>query len=167
MLTIIFSIITIILGVGGIVLFTQPAFGIYNFNSEGTLEGYTFPDGSLFDLINFESGQHAYLTVVAVALILALVFAGIMLIITLINLITKATKNKSYVSARWFALFFFIFMALAGIMLAVYCNEVIMGGDISGGILELAGATYSIGWGMIATMAISLLTVIFAPGKNK
>lgn len=166
MLTIIFSIITIILGVGGIVMFTQPAFGIYNFNGDGSLDGYNFPDGSLFDLIKFDGDQHAYLTVVAVALILALVFAGVMLIITLINLITKATKNKSYVSARWFAVFFFIFTALAGIMLAVYCNEVIMGG--SGLEIPVIGnITVSIGWGMIAAMAISLLTIIFAPGKNK
>ena len=166
MLTIIFSIITIILGVGAIVLFTQPAFGIYNFNGEGSLDGYTFLDESLFDMIRFDGDQHAYLTVAAVALILALVFAGVMLIITLINLITKATKNKSYVSARWFALFFFIFTALAGIMLAVYCNEVIMGGSWSE-LPIINGITFSIGWGMIATMAISLLTVIFAPGKNK
>ena len=166
MLTVIFSIITIILGVGGIVLFTQPAFGIYNFNCEGNLDGYTFLDASLFDMIKFDNGQHAYLTVAAVALILALVFAGVMLIITVINLITKATKNKSYVSARWFALFFFIFTALAGIMLAVYCNEVIMGGSWAE-LPLINGITFSIGWGMIATMCISLLTVIFAPGKNK
>ena len=100
MLTIIFSIITIILGVGGIVLFTQPAFGIYNFNGEGTLEGYTFPDGSLFDLINFESGQHAYLTVVAVALILAIVL-----------LLVKIDGRLALLS-----FFFFSFLSVAAIL---------------------------------------------------
>ena len=85
---------------------------------------------------------------------------------TLINLITKATKNRSYVSARWFALFFFIFMALAGIMLAVYCNEVVMGDKIVDFITP-EGTLISIGWGMIVAMCASLLTIIFAPGKNK
>ena len=165
MLTVVFSIITLILGVGAVVIFTQPAYGIYNFSGDG-LESYKFLDSSLFDLIKFDSDQHAYLTVVAVALILALVFAGVMLIITLINLITKATKNRSYVSARWFALFFFIFMALAGIMLAVYCNEVVMGDKIVDFIAP-EGTLISIGWGMIVAMCASLLTIIFAPGKNK
>lgn len=169
MLTIIFAILNIILGVVAVVMFTQPVFGIYNIK-DGGLEGLDTGlfNQSVFDMIKFEEGRSVYLTVGAIALILALVFAGAMLIMTLINLITKATKNRSYVSSRWFALFFFIFMALATIMFAVYmATDVPLLGEDGWNALVEQGIVLSIGWGIIVSLICSFFSVIFAPGKNK
>lgn len=46
------GIITLLLGIASIIMFTQPAYGIYNFSGEKP--DAKFLEYNLFDLINFE-----------------------------------------------------------------------------------------------------------------
>ena len=88
----IWGILTLIFGIGGIIMFTQPAYGVYNLAGE-SIEA-EFAKKNLFDLIKFEKGMTGYEIAGSVFLILALVFVGIMLLLTLFNLIAKAVNNK-------------------------------------------------------------------------
>ncbi len=160
----IWGIITLILGVGGIIMFTQPAYGTYNFS--GDRPEASFLDANLFDLIRFEEGMSGYEIAGSVFLILALVFAGVMLLLTLFNLIAKAVNNKSYVGSKLAALGFFVSMLVATIMFGVHAAVNIMGGDLWQAFVD-QGIVFSVGWGMIVAFVCSFLCLIFAPRKNK
>lgn len=160
----IWGILTLIFGIGGIIMFTQPAYGIYNFNGESP--DAQFLKQNLFDLIKFEKGMTGYEIAGSVFLILALVFVGIMLLLTLFNLIAKAVNNKSYVGSKLAAGGFFVCMLVATIMFAVHAAVDLMGADIWQALVE-EGVVFSIGWGMIVALGCSILALIFAPRKNK
>ncbi len=160
----VWGIITLLLGVASIIMFSQPAYGIYNFT--GDKPDAQFLGDNIFDLIKFEKGMTSYEIAGSVFLILALIACGIMLLLTLFNLIAKAVNNKSYVGSKLAALAFFIFMSIAGVMFAVHAAVDLMNSDIWKAFAE-EGIVFSIGWGMIVSIICSLLALIFAPRKSK
>ncbi len=170
------GIITLIFGVLSIIMFSQPVITMYGTDSDGALQSYDF-DRSLFDFITFEDGQSVYHTTAAVFLILSLVFVGIMLILTLVNLIARASSNKAFIGAKVAGLMFFLCMLVAVIMVGVYCiNDMftlfggIFGGDSGQQIWQGfadAGMYVTVGWGMLVAFGSSFLCMIFAPRKKK
>lgn len=160
----VFSILALLFSVGAIVLFTQPMFGIYNIGNEKI--NAEFSTKTLFDMIKFEKGQNIYLTVGSILLILTLVFAGLTILLTLLNMIARATTNKSYVGTKFVSFFFFIFAIAAGITYALYMAKVEMSLEVWQAYVD-KGIVFSIGWGMICVMVCSLLSFVFSPRKKK
>lgn len=160
----IWGILTLLLGIGGIILFTQPAYGIYNLTGERPEA--KFLDQSLFDLIRFEKGLSGYEIAGSVFLILALLFAGLMLLMTFFHLIAKAVNNKSYAGSKLPAIGFLVCMILAAVMFAVHAAVIVMKQDAWIGLVN-EGVVLSIGWGMIAAIICSILSLIFAPRKDR
>ena len=159
------GIITLIFGVLAIVMCTQPVITTYGTDSSGNFEASSV-DASVFDFINFEGGT--YQTVASVFIILALVFAGIMLLLTLINLIARASSNKSFIGAKVAALMFFLCTLVAVVMVGVYCiNDLLPGGKEFWDYLRENGAYVTVGWGLLVTFGSSLICLIFAPRKRK
>lgn len=160
------GIITLIFGVLSIIMFTQPVIGIYGQSSEGDLSSID-SKASLFDFITFDKGQPIYHTVASVFLILALVFAGIMLLLTFVNLIARASNNRSFIGAKVSALMFFLCMLVAVVMVGVYCiNDLLPGGKDAWDILKEFGAYVTVGWGMLVAFGASFICLIFAPRKK-
>ncbi len=165
------GIITLIFGVLSIVMFSQPIIGAYGTDSEGNLDSYDFKR-SLFDFITFDENQGTYHTVAAVFLILALVFAGIMLLLTLVNLIARAANNKSFIGAKVAGLMFFLCMLVAVIMIGMHCiNDMFAilgegGKEIWDGFREM-GIYVTVGWGALVAFGSSLICLVFAPRKKK
>ncbi len=159
------GIITLLFGVLSIIMFTQPIISAYGTASDGSLQSYDFKS-SVFDFINFDG--EIYQTVASVFIILSLVFGGIMLILTLINLIARAANNKAFIGAKVSALMFFLCMLVAVVMVGVYCiNELFIGGkDVWNAYREL-GVYVTVGWGLLVSFGASLLCLIFAPRKKK
>ena len=170
------GIITILFGVLSIIMFSQPIISVYGTDSEGSLDAYNFKT-SLFDFITFEEGQSTYHTVAAVFLILSLIFAGIMLLLSLVNLIARASNNKSFIGAKVAGLMFFLCMLVAVIMVGMYCiNDMftLFGGIFGEGSGQQiwqgfadAGMYVTVGWGMLVAFGSSLICLIFAPRKKK
>ena len=157
------GILTLIFGILSVVMFTQPVIGIYGQNSEGGLESYDL-DGSLFDFINFEGST--YQTVASVFMIIALVFAGLTLLITIFNLFSRAASKKAKIGAKVTALAFFLAMLVAVVMVALFCiNDLFMSKEGWDFFREL-GAYVTVGWGMLVSFGCSLLCLIFAPRKK-
>ena len=161
------GIITLIFGVLSIVMFTQPVIGIYGQSSEGDLSSID-SKASSFDFITFDKGQPIYHTVASVFLILALVFAGIMLLLTFVNLIARASNNRSFIGAKVSALMFFLCMLVAVVMVGVYCiNDFLLGGKDAWNALKELGAYVTVGWGMLVAFGASFICLIFAKRKKK
>lgn len=161
------GIITIIFGVLSIVMFSQPLIGMYGADSEGNLDSYNF-EASLFDFITFKEGQSTYHTVAAVFLILSLIFAGIMILLSLVNLIARAVNNKSYIGAKVSAFLFFICMLVAVIMVGLYCiSDFCIGGQKTWDYIREMGVYITVGWGMLVAFGSSLVCLIFSPRKKK
>ena len=103
------------------------------------------------------------LTVGAVLLIIALVFAGIMMLLTLINMIGRTSNNKAKVGAKVAALLFFLVMLTATIIYGVYALDNLNSETIT----EYSGLFTSIGYGLIVSLGASFIALIFAPRKKK
>lgn len=162
MLSIIFSIIALLMGALTFIMFSQPIFWTYG--GEGAdLANKIWKKGSLYDAISFEEGQNTLLTVGAVLLIIALVFAGIMMLLTLINMIGRASNNKAKVGAKVAALLFFLVMLTATIIYGVYALDNLNSETIT----EYSGLFTSIGYGLIVSLGASFIALIFAPRKKK
>lgn len=152
-------------------MFSQPIISVYGTDSEGSLDAYNLK-ASLFDFITFDEGQSTYHTVASVFLILSLVFAGIMLILTLVNLIARASSNKAFIGAKVAGLMFFLCMLVAVIMVGMYCiNDMFAvlgqgGKDIWQGLAE-SGLYVTVGWGMLVAFGSSFICLLFAPRKKK
>lgn len=161
------GIITLIFGILSIIMFTQPVIGVYGENSEGDLSSID-SKASLFDFITFDKGQPIYHTVASVFLILSLVFAGIMLLLTLVNLIARAANNKAFIGAKVSALMFFLCMLVAVVMVGVYCiNDLPLIGKEGWKLFKEMGIYITVGWGMLVAFGASFICLIFAPRKKK
>ena len=163
------GIITILFGVLSIIMFSQPVIGMYGTDLNGNLSSYDFKK-SLFDFITFEEGQSTYHTVAAVFLILSLIFAGIMLLLSLVNLIARASNNKAFIGAKVAGLMFFLCMLISVIMVGMYCiNDmfVLLGGKEFWNLMRENGVYVTVGWGMLVAFGSSFICLIFAPRKKK
>ncbi len=163
------GIITLVFGVLAVIMFTQPVTGYYGKDPDGS-PVVTSPNESVFDFINFEGGT--YQTVASVFIILSLVFAGIMLLLALVNLIARASSNKAFIGAKVAALLFFLCMLVTVIMVGMYCiNDGLAiipgGGKEAWDALREFGTYYTVGWGLLVAFGSSLLCLIFAPRKKK
>ncbi len=163
------GIIALVFGVLAIVMCSQPVIGIYGEALDGSFNVES-SKASVFDFINFEGGT--YQTAASVFIILSLVFAGIMLLLTLVNLIARASNNKSFIGAKVAALMFFLCMLVTVIMVGMYCiNDMFAifgegGKEIWDGLRE-TGTYVTVGWGLLVAFGSSLLCLIFAPRKKK
>lgn len=156
------GIITLLFGVLSIIMFSQPIITMYGSGAEGGVETVDI-GGSCFDFINFGEHQSVYQTTASVFLILSLVFGGIMLLLTLVNLIARAANNKAFIGAKVAALFFFLCMLVTVIMVGVHCIKDIPGWEI----LKDAGIYITAGWGLLVAFGSSLICMLFAPRKKK
>lgn len=163
------GIITLVFGVLSIVMFSQPVIGYYGKAIDGSFNVES-PKVSVFDFINFEGGT--YQTIASVFIILSLVFAGIMLVLTLVNLIARASSNKSFIGAKVAALLFFLCILVSVIMVGMYCiNDMFaivgQGGKEIWDAIRESGTYVTVGWGLLVAFGSSLLCLVFAPRKKK
>ncbi len=162
MLSIIFSIIALLMGALTFIMFSQPLFWTYGGEGAGGMNEI-WKRGSLYDAISFPEGQDTLLTVGAVLLIIALVFAGLMMLLTIINMIGRASNNKAKVGAKVAALLFFLVMLALAIVYGVYALDNLNSETIT----EYSGLFTSIGYGLIVSLGASFIALIFAPRKKK
>ena len=159
------GIIAILFGVLSIVMFTQPVIGLYGQNSDGGLDSID-SRLSVFDFITFEDGQPLYHTIASAFLIASLVFAGITLLITLINLIARASNNsRAGISAKVPALLFFLCMLVAVVMIGVFCIFDLLGSKEAWDLFRENGVYVTVGWGMLVAFGSAFICLIFAPRK--
>ena len=159
MLSIIFSIVALLMGALTFIMFSQPLFWAYGEGADGANE--IWKRGSLYDAISFQEGQNALLTVGAVLLIIALVMAGVMMLLTIINMIGRASSKKAKVGAKVAALLFFLVMLAASIIYVVYSVENL------NSFSEFTDIVVTIGYGLIISLGASFIALIFAPRKKK
>ena len=95
-----------------------------------------------------------------------MVLCGILMFLVLLNLIARATNNKSYVGCKIASILFFVCMLIATIMMVVYAAKDNSISNVIDSIKEGAPVV-SIGYGLIVSLGCSLLTVIFSPMKKK
>lgn len=152
------SVFTIILGVIAFVMFSKPVF--WSYSGEGMLENNeVFKLQSCYDILNFESYENIYLLLGKVLLLVGMVFAGLMILLALVDLIGRAAGNKTpRVEVRLLACGFFFFMLLSAVMFVVYW-------------LQKTGAdnfmNSTLGYGFLTAMVAALISLFFAPSRRK
>jgi len=152
------SVIAIILGVFAFVMFSKPVF--WSYTGEGMVENNEgFKQLNCYDILNFESFENIYHLLGKVLLLIAMVFAGLMIMLALVDLIGRAAGNKTpRVEVRLLACGFFFFMLLSSVMFVVFW-------------LQKTGANNfmnsTLGYGFLAAMAAALLSIFFAPSRRK
>ena len=156
----IWGILTAVLSILAIVMFTQPALAFYTSGGGENVSSYQATNG--FDMLKFSENQNTFLTIAIIFMILTLVFAGLTLIFSIVNSCLRATNAKRQIGAKIPALFFFLTALVACAMLIIYANDVLPMADTS-----KLKFVYTIGWGMIVVFVASLLSLIFAPRKKR
>ena len=168
------GVITILLGACAFVMLTQPALAFYGGNNDlqtaikdffnehfaGNTTGY--------GLLTFEDGQNTFWLLGNIFLIIAMVFCGLMVLFSIINLIMVSAGKDKVIGTRVFAILFFVFALVSVIMYVLFANEM-MSTDIEGFIQTIrdGGVVLSVGYGLICFAAASLLSIFFASDKRK
>ena len=169
------GIIVVLLGVCAFVMLTQPALAFYG--GEGNEISQAIKDflnknfsGSTncYDLLVFKDEQSTYWLVGNIFLIIAMVFCGLLLLFTIVNLIMQAMGKKNFIGTRIFAIFFFIFTLISTIMYVLFANEM-MNTNLEDFIQTIkdGGVVFTVGYGIICFLISSLLSTFFASKKKK
>lgn len=154
------AIFTIILGVAAFVMFGQPVFWAYS-GVDKASQNAIYKQQSCYDLLNFESIDNIYLFIGKICLLIAMVFAAMMIILALAHLFGRAAGNpRPRVEVRLIACCFFLFMLAAAILLMVYMQQKTGQTAINSTITE------SIGYGFISAFGAALLSIFFAPSRR-
>ncbi len=163
----VWGILTLLLGVLSFIMYSQPVFAIYGNATLAELgDLFGLSKKNCYNNISFNDNQNTYLTVGNVFLILSMVSCGIMILLTLLNLIARATNNKSYVGTKIASISFFVFTSIASIMMIVYTAK---DNQISSVIENIKDGSpvMSIGYGLIIVLIASFFAMIFSPRKKK
>ena len=169
------GIITILLGICSFVMLTQPAFSFYG--GEGNELASWFKDlfndnltsnASGYDLLKFEENQDIFWLLGNIFLIIAMVFCGLMLLFTIINLISQSCGKDKVIGTRVFAILFFVFAFVSAIMYVLFANKIVNSNiDSMIDAIKNGEVVFTIGYGMICFVIASLLSMFFASGKKK
>lgn len=169
------GIIVVLLGICSFVMLTQPALAFYGGNGNELAE--TIKDflnknftGSTncYDMIVFEESQNTYWLIGNIFLIIAIVFCGLLLLFTILNLVLQSAGKNKILGTRIFAIFFFLFAVLSLVMYVLFANE-LMNTNLEDFVqtIKEGGMIFTVGYGLICFVISSLLTIFFASGKKK
>lgn len=119
-------------------------------------------------MLTFQEGQNTYWLVGNIFLIVAMVFCGLMILFSIINMIMSSAGKNKVLGTRVFAILFFLTALVALIMYVLYANQ-LMNTNIEDFIQTIkdGGAVFTVGYGMICFVVSALLSIIFASGKKK
>ena len=169
------AIITILFGACAFVMLTQPALAFYG-GGEGELANeikdflnkFLGDNTSGYGLLTFEEGQNTFHLVGNIFIIIAMVFFGLMILFSIINLIMTAAGKDKVIGTRVFAMLFFVFALIALIMYVLYANQ-LMSTTIEDFIQTIkdGGVVFTVGYGLICFAAAALLSIFFASGRKK
>lgn len=157
-----FGVFAILLGVATFVLLDQPAFWAYAGEGKNLLNAIYKEGPSGYQLIKFQEGQNTFMMVGNIFLIIALVFCGLMMLFSLLNLIGRAAGSNRLVGAKFFSIMFFLTMAVACVMYVMFMKDSTNASTVAE-ILERG----TIGYGLVAAFGASLLALIFSPRRKK
>ena len=169
------GIITILLGICSFIMLTQPAFAVYGGESnefsswiKDFFNNNITSSSSGYDLIKFEENQSSYWLAGNIFLILAMVFCGLMILFTIINIIMQSAGKEKLIGTRIFAILFFVFAFVAIIMYVLFANE-ISSNSIQDMIeaIKNGSVVFTVGYGIICFVAASMLSMFFASGKKR
>lgn len=169
------AIITILLGICSFVMLTQPALAFYGGEGDAVssairdlLESVFGGSTNGYNMLVFEEGQNTYWYVGNIFLIVAMVFCGIMILLSILNLIMQSAGKEKILGTRVFAIMFFLTALVALIMYVLFANE-LMGSDMEGFIQSIkdGGVVLTVGYGLICFVVASFLSIFFASGKKK
>lgn len=150
------GVLTLLLGAAMFVMFTQPLFWAYS--GEGKeLANEIYKRLSCYDGIVFEKGQDTMYTIACVFMIIAMVLGGIMMLLTLLNLIGRATGSTRLVGTKLVSLFFFLTILASLVLFAIYMRDV-----SEGGLMKI-----NVGYGLIGATVAAFLSFIFSPRSKK
>ena len=154
------AVITIILGVAFFAMLAFPVF--WGYAGEGK-EGFNliFKQIGGYDILTFAKGENIFLLLGQIFLILAMVFGGLMLLLALAYLFGKAAGNdRPKIRTRLIALLFASCAVVATVLLAVYAVQTKCG-------VENANVFACVGYGLIAAVLVSIISIFFAPNVKK
>ena len=154
-----FSVITILVALVPFIMYTQPLYWSYlgeNCTSQNQYNKLT----SCYQGIKFVKGDLLQ-NFTVVFMILTLVLAGLTIIITLANMISRARGKKRVVGAKLTAFLFFIVALTSCVLILIYQSKAV-GARTFEDIMSL-----TVGYGMLVSAVCALFTVIFAPKKVK
>ena len=169
------AIITVLFGICAFVMLTQPALAFYG--GEGDIVSNAirnlverFFGGSMngYDMLVFKEGQNTYWLVGNVFLIIAMVFCGLMVLFSVLNMIMLALGKDKVIGTRVFAIMFFLMALVALIMYVLFANE-FMGTNMEDFIQTIkdGGVIFTVGYGLICFVVASFLSIFFASGNKK
>ena len=143
------GILTLLMIVGFFVMMTQPAFWVYGARiTSGSLP-------SVYQCINFNS-RNVWLVISSVLIIIAMVFAVILLGMVIWNMVARAGEKRAF-GTKIIAILFLSFIAVAAIIYVIIAKD----------LFHVTGSgTISVGWGMLAFVGVALLSILFAPMKK-
>lgn len=168
------AIITILFGACAFVMLTQPALAFYGGNNDIQTAIKDFfnkqfaGNSTGYGLLSFEDGQNTFWLLGNIFLIIAMVFCGLMILFSIINVIMTSAGKDKVIGTRVFAILFFVFALVSLIMYILFAND-LMSTDIEGLIQTIrdGGVVLSVGYGLICFAAVSLLSIFFASGRKK
>lgn len=154
------GIITILLGVLPFIMFTQPFLWAYTGEGAKGLNAI-YKLTSCYDAISFKEGE-TMLNIGVGCMIASLVFAGIMILLTLLNMIGRASGNaKILVGAKIAAFLFFLTTLASVILIGIYVSQEVFIQDKTDFLQS------TVGYGLIVSLVGAFLSVFFAPSKRK
>ena len=168
------AIITILFGACAFVMLTQPALAFYGGNNDIQTAIKDFfnkqfaGNSTGYGLLSFEDGQNTFWLLGNIFLIIAMVFCGLMILFSIINLIMTAAGKDKVIGTRVFAMLFFVFALIALIMYVLYANQ-LMSTTIEDFIQTIkdGGVVFTVGYGLICFATAALLSIFFASGRKK
>ena len=150
------AVFTIVLGVIAFVMFSYPIFWSYTGNGNEI-----FKNINSYNILNFENFDNVYYLLGQIFLVISMLFAGLMILLSLVYLIGRAAGNRyPKVEVRLIACMFFLFIFLAAIMFFVYWM-----GKTGKTDADISSAT--LGYGLLAALVAALISIFFAPSRRK
>ena len=156
----VFGIFTIMLAVLPFVLYNQPLGWAYTGDGRDTLNA-VFKKTTVYDSIAFDPDAGILNNLAVGFMIAALVFAGLTLLLSLVNIVGRAACAPRVYGAKVAALFFFLSSLAAVVLLGIDMAQV-YGVKAFGQIFE-----NTVGYGLLITFLSSLFALIFSPKRIK
>lgn len=156
----IFGIFTIMLSVLPFVLYNQPLCWAYTGDGRDTLNE-VFRKTTVYDAITFEAENGILRNLASGFMIATLVFAGLTLLLSLVNIIGRAACAPRVYGAKVAALLFFLSALTAVVLLGIDMAQV-YGVKAFSQLFE-----NTVGYGLLITFLSSLFALIFSPKRIK